>query len=102
MTDDIAKLARGLSEAAREVAGMPRISDEEAIEIWRAIEIMTDGEGNSVNVLCPNPDFNGQPAYAIECCGDWTGWADKRFASDSQVECFRIALREHLAREDGE
>ena len=73
-----------------------RISDSEAVEIWRAIETLTDGEGNSVNVLCPNPDFNGQPNYAIECIGDWTNWQERRFADDSQVECFRLALRAYL------
>ena len=90
---DPSTIAARLSEAQRESAGFRRISDAEAVEIWRAIETLTEGEGNSVNVLCPNPDFNGQPNYAIECNGDWTDWRDRRFAHDSQVECFRLAVR---------
>lgn len=69
------------------------IADAEAIEIWRAIEVLTDGEGDSVTILSPNPDFNGQPSYAIECNGAWTDWQDRRFADDNQVECFRLAVR---------
>jgi len=98
MTDPakVAEVAAGLTEAQRESMGFRRISDAEAIEIWRAIETLTDGEGDTVTVLCPNPDFNGQPNYAIECNGSWTGWRDLRFAHDSQVECFRLAVRAHL------
>jgi hypothetical protein len=85
--------------AMRTVAGEPQVPDAEAIEIWRLIEHLTDGEGDTVNVLCPNPDFNGQPNYAIECNGYWTNWEDRRFAADRQVECFRLAfaeMRSHL------
>lgn len=78
-----------------EVLGEPgRISDKDALEIWRLIEVLTDGEGDTVTVLCPNPDFNGQPNYAIECNGYWTDWQDRRFADDSQIECFRKAVHE--------
>ena len=87
------EIASRLTEAQREPAGFRRASDAEAVEIWRAIETLTEGEGNSVNVLCPNPDFNGLPNYAIECNGDWTDWQERRFAHDSQVECFRLAIR---------
>jgi hypothetical protein len=60
--------------------------------IWAAIEQLTAEEGCSVTVLCANPDFNGQPQHAIDCNGDWTGWADQRFAHDNHVECFRMAV----------
>ncbi|CDO37634.1 hypothetical protein [Novosphingobium sp. KN65.2] len=72
--------------------GRPRVSAEEAIEIWRLIERLTDGEGDTVNVLCPNPDFNGQPNYAIECNGAWTDWIEMRVAADRQIDCFRKAV----------
>lgn len=64
----------------------------EAVEIWATIKDLTEGEGNSVTVLCPNPDFNGQPNHAIKCNGDWTNWQDLRFAHDNRAECFRMAL----------
>jgi hypothetical protein len=70
-----------------------------ANEIWGIIADLTEGEGNTVTVLCPNPDFNGQPNYAIECCGDWTDWQDRRFAHDSRIECFRMAWAAHKAAE---
>jgi len=59
---------------------------------WAAIQELTAEEGCTCNVLPANPDFNGLPAYAIECNGDWTGWVDMRFAHDNQLECFRLAV----------
>lgn len=61
-------------------------------EIWQIIEALTKGEGNAVTTICANPDFNGQPNHAIDCCGDWTGWQERRFAHDDRAECFRMAL----------
>jgi hypothetical protein len=81
-----------LATAALAALDLPA-RDADAIEIWRAIEQLTDGEGDTVTVLCANPDFNGQPNYAIICNGFWTDWQDHRFADDSQVECFRLAAR---------
>lgn len=94
--DDVARIAKGLHPAALNSLGEKRISDSDAVEIWRAIEVLTDDEGSTVMVLCPNPDFNGQPNFAIECNGAWTGWNDRRFAADLQVDCFRLAIRRYL------
>jgi hypothetical protein len=80
--------------------GESRISDIEAVAIWRTIEILTDGEGDTVAVLSPNPDFNGQPNYAIDCCGHWTNWENRRFAADTQIECFVLALQAFRAAND--
>lgn len=93
---EIVGIKLGRHPASLDALDRKRVSDAEAVEIWRCIEVLTDGEGDTVNVLCPNPDFNGQPNYAIECNGHWTDWQDRRFANDSQVECFRLALRDHL------
>lgn len=92
----LANIAKGLHPAALNSLGEKRISDSDAVEIWRAIEVLTDDEGSTVMVLCPNPDFNGQPNFAIECNGAWTGWNDRRFAADLQVDCFRLAVRRYL------
>lgn len=102
MTDPMtpAEIATGRHPAAQNGVGQLRVSDAEAIEIWRCIEILTDGEGDTVIVLCANPDFNGQPNYAIECNGFWTDWQDRRFADDRQVECFRLAIRAILEKEN--
>lgn len=40
-------------------------------------------EGDTVSLLCDNPDFSGQPSNAVECNGGWTDWTDKRFNGDS-------------------
>lgn len=95
-TPDIARIAEGQHPAALDGIGNKRISDTEAVEIWRYIEVLTDCEGDTVTVLYPNPDFNGQPNYAIECNGSWTNWQDRRFAHDQQVECFRLGIRAYL------
>lgn len=73
-------------------------TDAHAIEIWRLIDVLTRDEGNTVIVLAANADFNGQPGYAIDCSGEWTGWADQRFAHDSRIECFRMAFAAWLLR----
>lgn len=86
-SEDIAAIAAGLSEGD---------------EIWRIIQVLTADEGNSVDVLCGNADFNGLPNWAIECNGDWTDWITVRFAHDIRIECFRLALRAHLNKTDGE
>lgn len=63
----------------------------DAIEILAIINALRAGEGDSVTILCDNPDFNDQPDRAILCNGDWTGWQDWRFAADTLVDCLRAA-----------
>ena len=67
---------------------------EHATEIVRLIELLRADEGDSVTILCDNPDFNGQPNCAIECCGDWTGWLHKRFAADTLLDTLSMAVTE--------
>jgi hypothetical protein len=67
---------------------------ERAIEIARLIDVLRSDEGDSVTILCDNPDFNGQPNCAIECCGDWTGWLHKRFAADTLLDALSMAMVE--------
>lgn len=47
------------------------------------INYLRADEGDTVSLLCDNPDFNGQPSNAVECNGGWTDWTDKRFTGDS-------------------
>jgi len=67
---------------------------EHATEIVRLIELLRADEGDSVTILCDNPDFNDQPNCAIECCGDWTGWLHKRFAADTLLDALSMAATE--------
>ena len=63
-------------------------------EIVRLINVLRADEGDSVEILCDNPDFNGQPNCAIVCCGDWTGWLHKRFAADTLLDALSMAMVE--------
>lgn len=65
-----------------------------AEEIVRLIDELRADEGDSVTIMCDNPDFNGQPNCAIECCGDWTGWLHKRFAADTLLDTLSMAATE--------
>lgn len=63
-------------------------------EIVRLINVLRADEGDSVEILSDNPDFNGQPNCAIVCCGDWTGWLHKRFAADTLLDALSMAMVE--------
>ena len=47
------------------------------------INYLRADEGDVVTLVCDNPDFNGQPNNAVDCCGGWTDWKDLRFTGDS-------------------
>lgn len=65
-------------------------------EIVRLIDLLREREGNSVTILCDNPDFNGQPNCAVICNGDWTDWQDKRFAQDTILDALSAAMIEYM------
>lgn len=50
---------------------------------WHIVEQLRAGEGSSVEILCDNPDFNGQPNNAVVCNGEWTDWQNTRFTGDT-------------------
>ncbi|RWH31606.1 hypothetical protein [Mesorhizobium sp.] len=59
---------------------------------WRIIQDLRAGEGSSVEILCDNPDFNGQPNNAVICCGEWTDWQEIRFTGDSIDDALGAAM----------
>lgn len=63
---------------------------KEMMETIRAIEILRRREGDSVEILCDNPE--GDPNNAIVCCGEWTSWIDKRFGGESLLRCLELAV----------
>lgn len=65
--------------------------DEQIVD---AINYLRGGEGDSVTILCDNPDFDGQPNCAIECNGDWTRWEDKRFTGGTILVALQCAYIE--------
>jgi hypothetical protein len=76
------------------------ISDEDKTmsdEDWnirKYIDFLRADEGDSVTLLCDNPDFNGQPDCAIECKGYWTNWKDRRYTGDTLVAALELAYFE--------
>lgn len=64
---------------------------ERQLQAMRNIETLRAEEGDTVTILCDNPDFNGQPQNAIECNGSWTDWKDLRIAGDSVAACLSAA-----------
>ncbi|TJV51108.1 MAG: hypothetical protein E5Y01_16090 [Mesorhizobium sp.] len=59
---------------------------------WHIVQDLRAGEGSSVEILCDNPDFNGQPNNAVICCGEWTDWQDSRFTGDTIDDALGAAM----------
>lgn len=59
---------------------------------WRLVEALRAEEGDSVTILCDNPDFNGQPNNAIEVCGAWTNWKEVRYDGDTLNDALLKAI----------
>lgn len=52
-------------------------------------------EGNSIDILCDNPD--GPPNNAVECNGDWTEWETQRFEGDTLLTALEAAFKAYKA-----
>lgn len=61
---------------------------------WAMLMELRADEGHCVTVLADNVDHNTQPNCAIQCNGEWTGWADKRFAANTLQEALEAAVAE--------
>lgn len=66
---------------------------EDALRTVALIDAIRADEGNSVEIVCPNPDFNGQPDQAIDVRAFWGGkeWGERRFAGDTVLDCLSAA-----------
>lgn len=62
------------------------------IEMMRLINILRAGEGDSVTLICDNPDFNMGANCAVECNGAWTDWWDVRFEADTLLDALSRAF----------
>lgn len=65
---------------------------EQAGRNWRIVEQLRADEGSSVEIVCDNRDFNGQPNNKVICVGDWTAWQDEIFTGDTIDEALGRAL----------
>lgn len=75
-------------------APLPEREPTEDEQIVDRINYLRGGEGDSVTIFCDNPDFNGQPERVVECCGDWTGWEDRRYGGDTLLGALNAAWLE--------
>jgi len=69
------------------------MTHEEAFEVLSLIDTLRQHEGDSVTILCDNPEFHG-PNNIIVCNGEWTDWKDVRFSGKSVLECLQKAAIE--------
>lgn len=59
------------------------------------IHTLRADEGDSVTILCDNPD--GPPNNAVECCGAWTYWEDRRFDGETLLAALQLAASTRTA-----
>lgn len=71
-----------------------------AAAAMRMIEELRADEGNSVTILCNNPEADTRMEQcAIECSGHWTGFNDLRFYGESVAQALAHAM---LAKAEGD
>lgn len=73
------------------LAGQPIQSAAQGGEALQLIEILREGEGASVTLLCDNPGPDG-PHNAIEVTDDWTDWQPVRFTGETLTHALRAAI----------
>jgi len=56
------------------------------------IDLLTDGEGDTVMFCCKNPDFNGMPNECVVVNASWTEWQDRSFRANTRRECLTLAV----------
>lgn len=64
---------------------------EEHTPFVEMLNYLRADEGDSVTLNCDNPD--GPPNNAVECCGGWTDWTERRFAGESLDAAVRAAYQ---------
>ena len=70
------------------------------IHLQRNLTYLRADEGDSVTLLCDNPDpASPDQNNAIECNGDWTDWKDRRFQGESLDAAVRAAVEAKRAAE---
>lgn len=71
-------------------AMLAALTPPSGVEEWRMVQRLRDEEADSVTILCDNPD--GPPNNAVECCGFWTGFAERRFEGATIAEALANAV----------
>lgn len=64
--------------------------------MWRLIDLLRSQEGDSVTILCDNPEpCTEAENNAVICNGDWTDWEDRRFSGVSLLDALSAAMIEY-------
>ncbi len=92
-------LARAALTAAKsrfpDAAATPRDPQDEDWNIRKYIDFLRADEGDSVTLLCDNPEpRTSDENNAIECNGYWTNWQDRRFAGETLEAALALAYFE--------
>jgi hypothetical protein len=81
-----------------------RIIGDLLAEIVGNIETMRQNEGNSVTIVCDNPEAESSDRQAaVDVCGDFTGFQEIRFYGTTWPDALRGAAdsaRVYYAKED--
>lgn len=74
---------------------IPKSPTWEAVEANQqfvtAVACLTADEGDSVTILSQNPEGTGPDNHAIDCCGAWTDWQDRRTSGRTVLEALMVA-----------
>jgi hypothetical protein len=63
------------------------------VAAMRYIEILRADEGDTVTILCDDPEaWTNDKRLAVECNGGWTDWRNVRFYGESVVQCVAKAV----------
>lgn len=78
------------------------VAEHPAPDALRAIEMLRASEGDSVTILCNNPEATDlDDAMAVVCCGQWTDWKDRRFYGRDVSDALSKALDALQAEQKG-
>lgn len=63
------------------------------------LDLLRQGDGSSVEVLCDNINYLGHLRNAIICRGEWTRWEPQRYEAETLLDCLQMAVRQRYATE---
>lgn len=78
-----------------EMVELEKLASAEPQGVWQLISALRADEGDTVSLLCDNPE--GPPNNAIECNGAWTNWVDQRFEGETLTAALLAAYRARKA-----
>ena len=69
------------------------------IRMMDLIDVLRQSEGASIEIPCPNPDFDG-PAQLVRITSESTNWQPRTFYGNCLLECLEAAFAEQEARDE--